>query len=183
MTHTNSRFSIASLSVFSVGIAAVCMLGCGADITPNAETDGVGSTTEALNGKVLIIRYVDDRPSTFFQVGITAVDQSNGGFYGGNATVPGPLTPGSTGADTMKWTENGLSQITYVQDTAFIGIFDQSTAPHRFTTMRVSVLATINGACHSDYENIDLSQGVNLYFNGEGASWNGSCWVGDLLHH
>jgi hypothetical protein len=47
----------------------------------------------------------------------------------------------------------------------------------------VSVLATINGDCHFDYEDIDLSQSVQLAFNGEGASWDGSCWVGDLLHH
>ena len=179
MTHTNGRFSLSSLSVFSVGVAAVCVLGC-ADATPNSDTS---SKTGAITGQNIIIRYLDDRMSTFFQVGITAVDQSNGGFYGGNATVPGPMVPGDSGADTMVWTENGLSQTEYPGGTSFIGIFDESTAPHRFTTMRVSVLATINGACHSDYEDIDLSQQVQLAFNGEGASWNGTCWVGDLLHH
>jgi hypothetical protein len=179
MTCTTGRFSLSSLSVFSLGVAAVCMLGC-ADATPNSDTS---SKSGAITGQNIIIRYLDDRVSTFFDVGISAVDQSDDGLSTGTAAVPVPMVPGDSGADTMFWTEDGLSQIEYPGGTSFIGIFDESSAPHQFTTMRVSVLATINGDCHFDYEDIDLSQSVQLAFNGEGASWDGSCWVGDLLHH
>lgn len=183
MTHRNGRGFIASSGVLAAAMAALCALGCSGEVGQAGEGDKVDSTTEALNGQNIIIRYLDDRVATFFQVGISAVDQSNGGFYGGNATVPGPMTPGTTGADTMIWNENGLSQVSFAQNSAFVGIFDQSNAPHRFTTMRVSVLATINGGCHYDYEDIDLSHQVQLAFNGEGGTLVGNCWRGDLLHH
>jgi hypothetical protein len=73
-------------------------------------------------------------------------------------------------------------QPAYDQNASWITIIDTTAAPHRFTTMRLSVLATINGACHSDWEDIDISQGADLQFSGWGATLTpGGCWQGDLL--
>jgi len=193
MTHTNCRFSVAkpfSASLFSVAVTAAGMLGCSAPAAPGAEAGDVSSVTGplALQHEV-VIHYTDDRTATSFQVGITAVDQSNGAFDGGNAFVPGPITGGTDGQDFMLWSQTGLSQEisaatgqpAYTQNASWITIIDAPTAPHRFTTMRVSVLATINGACHYASQDIDMSQGADLIFNGYGASLIGGCWVGDLL--
>jgi hypothetical protein len=185
MTHKNSDFSITRLFSLSVvaGLAATCVMGCAAETTPN-ETDPVSSAAEALvPAHQAVIHYTDSRAATWLQVGITTVDQSNGAFDGGNANTGGQMTSGTSGQDTMTWNQNGLAQNTYQTNASDIVITDNSTAPHRFTTMRISVLATINGACHQDYEDVDISQGVELDFNGWGATWNGSCWMGDLLKH
>jgi len=186
MTHKNSCFSIARLvssSALLVGLAGISTFGCAAETTAN-ETDPVASTAEALvPAHQALIHYNDSRAATWLQVGITTVDQSNGAFDGGNANTGGQLTSGTSGQDTMTWTQNGLTQVSYATNSSSILITDSSTSPHRFTTMRISVLAIINGACHQDYEDVDISQGVELDFSGWGASWNGSCWVGDLLKH
>jgi hypothetical protein len=195
MTHTDYRFSITkplSASFFSVVLTALGMLGCSAEAMPNAETDDVSSVSEAVaQPHTIVIHYTDDRPATFLQVGITTKDQSNGAFLGGNTTVPGPMVGGNNGQEWMIWDEHGLVQWVagttglpaYDQNASWITILDAPNAPHRFTTMRVSVLAMINGSCHQDYEDVDISQGVDLDFTGYGASFNGTCWRGDLLKH
>lgn len=56
------------------------------------------------------------------------------------------------------------------------------TVRPEFSNVRVTVNASIAGACHEDYEDIPQWSGdVALYFNGNGASWDGSCYRGDLL--
>jgi len=186
MAHVNSRLSIArrlSSSAFSVWVAAVCMVGCGNE---NTGPDDVSSVTRELIGNSINIRYADNRVGTSVRVAIAAVDQSNGGFYAGTATVPGPLS-NTVGYDYMTWTENGLAQNAYYPGSGgWISVTDWATSPpHLFNKMTVTVTATINGDCHSDSEAVDLSAGydVYLYFDGHGATWNGRCWVADLLKH
>lgn len=53
-----------------------------------------------------------------------------------------------------------------------------------FSNVRVTVRAYINGYCHEDYQDISTwssTQNIYLYFNGNGASWDGSCYRGDML--
>ena len=186
MTHANILSPTArrlSLSAFPVAVvvAAVFMLGCGDE---NAGADEVGTVTQKIVGDRILIHYADNRVGTSVRVGITAVDQSNGGFYGGNAWVSGSLS-NTFGYDYMTWTENGLSENGYYGGSnGWIDITDWShSPPHLFNKMTVTVTATINGACHTDSEPVDLSRGGDkyLYFDGHGASWNGNCWVANLL--
>ena len=56
------------------------------------------------------------------------------------------------------------------------------SAPN-FWFVRMTVRAYIDGYCHEDYQDIRprWSGDAYLYFNGNGASWDGSCYRGDLL--
>ena len=60
-----------------------------------------------------------------------------------------------------------------------IKIADYSGGPT--VIMRVTLRAYIDGYCHEDYEDIDWSTPPLLYFNGNGATWDGSCYRGNLL--
>jgi hypothetical protein len=194
MIHKNSRFSRVKVvwsSVFSVAVVALCTSGCGAaDATPDANaTDTVGSTSEALTGAHAYIAYEDDRTATSFQVTFATTDQYTGKYSIGVANVPGPLTSGTTGVDYMTWyatptTGTWLNQVGYTTNASYVQITDTTGSGYRFTTSRVTVRATINGACHLDYEDIDISSDVYLVFNGEGGTWNSTdgCWEGDLLY-
>jgi hypothetical protein len=55
------------------------------------------------------------------------------------------------------------------------------------TNLRVTVNFTINGACHTDYEDIgnwNTGDGdTTLTLDARGGTFNGQCWVGDFLHH
>jgi hypothetical protein len=190
MTHTNYRLSITqplAARLFAVAVAAAGMLGCTGEATSDPETQKVSSASVA-DPHEIMIHYLDDRVATSFHIDIATVDQSNGGFYAGNAWVPGPVTGGTNGANFMLWNQTGLSEEpttggpAYDQDASWLAIIDTSTAPHRFSTMRVRVQVTINGECYSDYEDVDITQPVDLDFTGWGARLDG-CWVGDILTH
>lgn len=48
-------------------------------------------------------------------------------------------------------------------------------------TMRVTLRVYITGNCHEDYEDIDWTNTARLYFNGNGGTWDGSCYRGNFL--
>jgi hypothetical protein len=183
-----------SLSLLSVGILMACA-GCSADGASGSSAEDVGSATLAIippSWNSATIHYADNRTASNVHVSIAAVDQKLGGFYAGTATTGGDLTgSGTKKASFMLWegdAPSALTEVSYVDDpygdpTSIIEIENFSSPPHLFTTMRITVQAQINGACHWDYEDVDISKGVDLTFNGNGASFNGTCWVGDLLKH
>jgi hypothetical protein len=56
-----------------------------------------------------------------------------------------------------------------------------ASAP-QFASGQVKIHANINGACHEDFHNFATWEGaLYLQFNGNGGTWDGSCWRGDFL--
>jgi hypothetical protein len=189
MTHAHgSILRRLSSSASHVAIAAACLVGCSDGVSSNGADDDLGSVTEALTDRhqEVMIHYLDPRTSTWFQISATATEQTTGGFFGGVATVPGSVTPRTL--NSMIWTQNGMTEGSYDPSGGAVSLLwfdDFSDLPYQFTPMRVTVQATINGKCHTDWEDITLVQNgaVHLKFDGNGAHWNGSCFTGDLLKH
>jgi len=162
-------------------MAAVCTFGCAPDDLQNADDDV--SSSQALRPNGIVIVYNDDRPATNVRIGITATDQTTGVFYGGNAFIPGTIINQITNYSTnLTWSNNGLSLKTVADPDHFIGVDDVSPDPYRFTTMRVTINATITGNCHTDYEDIDLSSTVILHFDGHGGTWSNNCFRANFLY-
>jgi len=177
MAHRNSSSSHALLIAFTVMLAAVSAQGCAAE-----DTDEVGATTQALLNQGIFLYYTDTRAATSFRVQMSALDDASGFFFAGDAYVPGGMVP-SGGWENLSWTQNGLTQAGQQPpfNSSAINITDRSDTSYQFRNTRITVTATINGSCHTDSENIQFYAPNHLEFSGWGATWNGTCWVGNNL--
>lgn len=177
MVHRNNPSSHALLSAFALILGAVGAQGCAAE-----GTDEVGATTQALLNQGIRILYTDTRVASSFHVELVAKDDASGKLFYGDAYVPGGMVPNG-GIEGLNWTPNGLAQAVQQPqwNSTEIGIGDRSDPAFQFRYTTVKITATINGGCHSDSENIQFYSTNHLEFNGWGATWNGSCWVGNLL--
>jgi hypothetical protein len=93
-------------------------------------------------------------------------------FLHWNADASGDLSGGSI-----------CTQFTPPQTSESIQIRDTTTL-YGSSGMRLTLRAYINGFCHEDWEDIDVLGGqVHLHFDGHNATWDGSCYRGNLLHH
>lgn len=178
MAHRNSPLSHALLSAFVVLLAGVGAQGCAAE-----DVDEVSATTGALYDQTIRLAYTDTRAAPSFNVRVEAADRVTGKFIGGSVNVPGGMVPPTQGLDFMHWTQDGLTQQSTSEGliSSIIYIIDRSASGHQFTNTRVTVTATINGACHTDWENIAFGGNNHLEFTGWGGTWNGTCYVGNLL--
>ena len=165
--------------------------GCGAaDQGSSAESD-VASATQNLSGHNVAIYFSDNRTASNVTVTLAGKDSVTGNTYSDWEATGGDM-PGTTynlkKLSWMAWnTANAdmLDEAYYTNGLAAdhysIIRIDDMNSKAQFRSMRVTVHATIAGACHEDYQDIDLSNNVVLYFNGNGASWDGSCYRGDML--
>lgn len=74
---------------------------------------------------------------------------------------------------------------TYTSSNQFL-IISKMDNPTLYRDVYVACQFEINGSCHHDWEyvgNWDGAGDVRLILNGWNGSWDGSCWVGDFLHH
>jgi hypothetical protein len=167
-------------------------LGCSS--APGSETgsneEAAAEVNQNLSGSAVFIYFSDGRTASNVITTVAGTDQATGSYYSDWEAVGGSLPPPSTRPrklSQMIWTNgpsNRLDESYFINNPlsdpySMITIDDWSTG--QFTNMRVTVRATINGYCHEDWEDINWTTRPTLYFNGNGATWNGSCYTGNLL--
>jgi len=174
---------------------ALCLAasGCGVDQAP---TDEVGSASQPYSSPksgYIYIFVTDNRTLSNVTVTFEGTNEATGSEYSDWEAVSGDL-PGTDSANKMesdlriydRTSGDALDEIAYgpwsaVGGTSQILLYPAYFSPH-FVNGRVTVNATINGYCHEDYEDFTVwDNNMLLQFNGWGASWDGSCYRGDML--
>ena len=140
----------------------------------------------------MIIYVTDSRTLSNPVVTFSAWNNDNNQYYSDWEAVSGPL-PG-TGSGNRKnstmviynqTSGDLLHQLSYNPTSSYSTVFISPNVgwyPH-FADGQVKVHATINGQCYEDFENFATWNGTMLLqFNASsGATWNGSCRVGNFL--
>ena len=141
----------------------------------------------------LIIYFSDTRTSSNVTVTLSGYD-SGSTYYSDWETASGPIPGTSTSTKEcsyMNWradSSNLLREDYYgssVQGDPYssVGIHVWQFAPSTpYYNVTATVRAYINGYCHEDWQAVSTWSGdMTLYFNGNGATWDGSCYRGDML--
>jgi hypothetical protein len=171
------------------GSMLLATVGC----SPEADTEPTHEELTAVEkpltvhpAEMLYIYFSDPRPSS----NVTVTVRDNWGRYSASATeyngpIPGSSTPQSGRmTSVMYWnTNHTLTEMLYMHfggvPYSDVEIYNQ--IPLLDTSITVTVRATINGYCHEDYETTMWEGDTVLYFNGNGASYDGSCFRGNML--
>jgi hypothetical protein len=178
-------------------LALVVMGGCGIDQPAPSELEGTSQALQ-LPSQYLSIFVSDSR--TLSNVTVTfdgynglpwmgAPRYSDWEAVGGNLTGTSYNQKYESDMSIFDRTDNSLQEWYYgtAQGSSpnysriFVSPALWSNEP-LFYQVRITVRAYINGACHEDYEDLGVWNGSPvLYFNGNGASWDGSCYRGNML--
>jgi hypothetical protein len=192
MSHTIVRqhqTSHALLSVLSQCVLLAC-IGCSGSGESESNDETAAEVNQSLTGSRVIIYYADRRRASNVVVTVEGDDQATGSHYSDwedvGGYLPGPaVRPRKWSA--MVWSNgpgNRLDESYFVNNPlsdpySLVSIDDWSSG--RFTNMRVTVRANINGSCHEDWEDVDWTTRPILYFDGNGGNWDNGCYRGDLL--
>jgi len=193
-----------SFGLFSAGLL-IGSVGCSGGAIDETASDNqeskIGVAGQEMrifppNGFVTIINK-DTRQITAATVLFEGTNSLSGQYYSDWQNVSGPLygynDPYANygNVESLYWDSNASGMPDFLYESSFhwtyahyseIAIADKSPNGS-FNSMTVTIQATIAGACHQDWEQINLLDKSTLYFDGNNATWDGNCWVGDLLHH
>lgn len=171
------------------GTVLLATIGCSPEANTDTYHEGITAVQKPLTvhpANMLYIYFSDPRPSS----NVTVTLKDNWANYSASATeyngpIPGSSSPqGSRMTSLMYWNTNRtLTEVLYMHfgGVPYSDVEVQNQIPLLDTSMTVTVRATINGYCHEDYETLMWEGDQVLYFNGNGASFDGSCWRGDML--
>jgi len=191
-----------SFCLFSAGLL-IGSFGCSGGALPDGASGDQGSQVERVSQDMLvqlpgwaIIVNKDSRPISSYIIWLDATDRT-GQYYSDSEQFSGIKGYGASGmgfVQTVAWDTRSSPNSLHDSggywlwlDHSEIHIFDQSKlsdgSDSGFNQVKVTMRAYIDGACHEDWEMLNLRDKPTVYFDGRNASWNGSCRVGDLLHH